>query len=159
MHILCANLAEHNAVVISQKTIAKLCDLSVRSVRRAIADLVEDNWIEVRQIGTTGQTNAYIVNDRVAWHGARDGIKYSLFSANIIISSEEQPDKEFLGEQAPLRRLPLIGELQIPVGEGRPPPSQPSLPEMEPDLPATSQKELNFNDMEEIKTLKVPSNS
>ena len=28
MHILCANLGEHNAVVISQDTIAKLCGLS-----------------------------------------------------------------------------------------------------------------------------------
>ena len=41
MHILCANLGEHNAVVISQDTIAKLCGLSTRSVRRAIVDLAE----------------------------------------------------------------------------------------------------------------------
>lgn len=137
MHILCANLGEHNAVVISQQTLAKICGLSDRSVRRAIADLVRGNWIEVRQIGATSQTNAYIVNDRVAWHGARDGLKYSLFSASIVISSEEQPDNDQLDNLQPLRRLPRMNETQVPYGDGLPPPSQPSLPNMEPDLPAS----------------------
>ena len=56
MHILCANLGEHNAVVISQDTIAKLCGLSTRSVRRAIVDLAEGRWIEVRQLGVCCRT-------------------------------------------------------------------------------------------------------
>ena len=139
MHILCANLGEHNAVVISQETIAKLCHLSTRSVRRAITDLVEGNWIEVRQLGATSQTNAYVVNDRVAWQGSRDGLRYSLFSAAVVVSEEEQPDRNELGKQEPLRRLPRIGEGQIPSGPGLPPPSQPFLDGMEPDLPATDQ--------------------
>lgn len=141
MHILCANLGEHNAVVISQETIAKLCHLSTRSVRRAITDLVEGNWIEVRQLGATSQTNAYVVNDRVAWQGSRDGLRYSLFSAAVVVSEEEQPDRDELGKQEPLRRLPRIGEGQIPSGPGLPPPSQPFLDGMEPDLPATDQDE------------------
>lgn len=101
MHILCANLGEHNAVVISQDTIAKLCDLSTRSVRRAIVDLAEGRWIEVRQLGATSQTNAYVVNDRVAWQGSRDGLRYSLFSAAVVVSEEEQPDRAELDQQAP----------------------------------------------------------
>lgn len=141
MHILCANLGEHNAVVISQETIAKLCHLSTRSVRRAIADLVEGGWIEVRQIGATSQTNAYVVNDRVAWQGSRDGLRYSLFSAAVVVSEEEQPDRDDLGQQQPLRRLPRIGEGQIPSGPGLPPPSQPFLDGMEPDLPAMDHDE------------------
>lgn len=140
MHILCANLGEHNAVVISQQTLAKICGLSERSVRRAIADLVDGNWIEVRQIGATRQTNAYIVNDRVAWQGARDGLKYSLFSANIVVSSSEQPDANSLGQQKPLRQLPKIGELQMPFGDGLEPPSQQFLPDMELELPTAGQQ-------------------
>lgn len=139
MHILCANLGEHNAVVISQETIAKLCQLSTRSVRRAIADLVEGRWVEVRQIGATSQTNAYVVNDRVAWHGSRDGLRYSLFSAAVVVSADEQPDKAELGKQEPLRALPRISEHQLPSGDGLPPPSQPFLDGMEPDLPTTEQ--------------------
>lgn len=141
MHMLCAQLGDQNAVVISQQTLAKLCKISVRSVKRAVSDLVAGNWIEVRQIGATGQTNAYIVNDRIAWHGARDGLRYSLFSANVIVSEEEQPDSESLHDQAPLRRLPRIGEEQLPDGPGLPPPSEPFLNGMEPDLPATRQPE------------------
>lgn len=140
MHILCANLGEHNAVVISQETIAKLCGLSTRSVRRAIIDLVEGRWIEVRQLGATSQTNAYVVNDRVAWQGARDGLRYSLFSAAVVVSEEEQPDRPELGTQDPLRRLPRIGELQLPNGPGLPPPSQPFLKGMEPDLPTADRE-------------------
>lgn len=136
MHMLCANIGDHNAVVISQKTLAELCGLTVRSVKRGIADLVEGNWIEVRQIGATSQTNAYIVNDRVAWHGKRGSIQYSLFSATIVASSEEQPDKDQLGQQEPLRVLPRIGEEQAPAGDGLPPPSQPDFPGLETDLPA-----------------------
>lgn len=138
MHILCANIGEHNAVVISQDTIAKLTKLSTRSVRRAVADLVEGNWIETRQIGATGQTNAYVVNDRVAWQGARDGLKYSLFSATVVISSHEQPDADQLNNLPPLRTLPRISEHQLPSGDGLPPPSQPYFNGMEPDLPAVN---------------------
>jgi len=142
MHMLCAHIGDHNAVVISQKALAKLCNLSPRSVARGIVDLVDGNWIEVRQIGATGQTNAYIVNDRVAWHGSRDGLKYSLFSAAVVVSSEEQPDADQLGNQQPLKRLPIIGEHQLPSGEGLPPPSEPTIPGLEPDLPATGQTDL-----------------
>ncbi len=138
MHMLCANIGDHNAVVISQKTLAHLCQISERSVKRGIADLVEGNWIEVRQIGATGQTNAYVVNDRVAWHGARDGLRYSLFSAAVVVSDQEQPDKADIGKQAPLRQFPTMypGERQLPTGEGLPPPSEPALPGFEIDLPA-----------------------
>lgn len=50
--------------------------------------LAEDRWIEVRQIGENGTVNAYIVNDRVAWFGPRDGIRYSLFRPFRQIGAE-----------------------------------------------------------------------
>ena len=75
----------------------------------------------------------------MAWSGKRDGIRYSLFSAAVIISEEEQPDRDQIGHQEPLRRLPSLfrGERQLPNGDGLPPPSQPFFDGMEPDLPAT----------------------
>ncbi len=139
MHILTSQVGEHNAVVISQKTLAQLVEGSERGVRDAIALLRSDRWIEVRQIGGRGTVNAYIINDRVAWSGKRDGIRYSLFSARVVLSDEEQPDREEVGHQKPLRRLPSLyaGERQLPAGAGMPPPSEPLLPGMEPDLPGT----------------------
>src|SRR3546814_10625638 len=84
-----------------------------------------------------------MINDRVAGSGKRDGLRYSLFSAAVIISEAEQPDFEELGQQAPLRRLPssFRDERQFPSGPGTPPPAQPFLDGMEPDLPATQQPE------------------
>lgn len=137
MHALTARLGDHNAVVISQVALAKIIGRSERAVRTALSVLKADNWIEVRQLGNAATVNAYIVNDRVAWTGRRDGIRYSLFSAAVVVSEEEQPDRGSLGQQAALRRIPdlLPGEMQLPSGEGLPPVSQPILEGMEPDLP------------------------
>ncbi len=138
MHLLVARVGEHNAVVVSQKTMAKLMGRHVNTVKTALKTLRDRNWIEVRQVGERGTVNAYIINDRVAWTGKRDGIRYSLFSANVVLSDDEQPDREALGHQEPLRKVPSLyrGEHQLPAGDGLPPPAEPSLPGFEPELPA-----------------------
>lgn len=149
MHILTARVGEHNAVVVSQKTLSALMRCSRRTVQRAVDVLVEDRWVELRQIGDNGTVNAHIINDRVAWSGKRDGIRYSLFSAAVIISESEQPDQGELERQDPLRTLPSLfrDEVQLPDGEGLPPPSQPFFDGMEPDLPATERQEPEQLDM------------
>jgi len=140
MHLLVARVGPHNAVVASQKTLAKLMQRHVNTVAAAIKDLHAGNWIEVRQVGDRGTVNAYIINDRVAWSGPRDGLRYSLFSAAVVVSDEEQPDRAELGLQTPLKQLPRMfpGERQLPSGPGEEPPSQPCLDGLEPDLPARS---------------------
>src|SRR3546814_6012979 len=90
-----------------------------------------------------GTVNAYVLNDRVVWSGPREGLRYSLFSATVVVSDSEQPDRDTLGKQEPLRRLPPIGERQLPHGDGLPPPSRPFLDGIEPDLPATEQQNLD----------------
>lgn len=152
MHILTARVGEHNAVVVSQKTLSALMKCSRRTVQRAVDVLVEDRWIEVRQIGENGTVNAHIINDRVAWSGKRDGIRYSLFTAAVIVSDEEQPDRDQIDHQEPLRSLPSLfrGEQQLPSGDGLPPPSQPFLDGMEPDLPTFDrEKSPNFDQSEQ----------
>lgn len=143
MHILTARIGENNAVVVSQKTLAELMSCSRRTVQRAVEVLVQDRWIEVRQIGESGTVNAHIINDRVAWSGKRDGIRYSLFSATVVISENEQPDAADIEHQPPLRRLPSLfrDEEQLPSGPGLPPPSQPFLGGLEPNLPSTEARE------------------
>jgi hypothetical protein len=138
LHVLLAQMGRSNAVVASQRTLAKLAGCSVRTLQYALTALREGNWIEVRQLGTTGTACAYIINDRVAWYGNREGMRYSLFSATVVVSEEEQPDREELGRQAPLQRIPDLhpGERQLPAGPGLPPPSQPFLEGFERDLPA-----------------------
>ena len=147
MHVLVARVGPHNAVVVSQNTLMALTKASRRTVQRALAVLVEDRWIEVRQVGQNGTVNAYIINDRVAWTGKRDGIRYSLFSASVVVSDEEQPDRDQIGHQKPLRRVPSIGrgEQQLPTGPGLPPPSEPPFPGLEHDLPTTQDQNHDEN--------------
>lgn len=136
LHMLIAQMGRNNAVVASQASIARVVGCSVRTLQRALDALKAENWIEVRQVGATGF--AYIINSRVVWSGARDGIRYSLFDATVLVSEDEQPDRDELGKQQPLVRIPPLfpGDRQLPSGDGLPPPSDPSLPGMEPDLPS-----------------------
>ena len=138
LHLLVARIGDHNAVVISQQTLAGLMGRSIDTVKRALTVLKAGRWIEVRQIGDRGTVNAYVLNRNVVWSGPRDGIRYALFSAAVVVSDQEQPDRELLDQREPLRTLPTLypGERQLPAGDGLPPPSQPSFPGMEPDLPA-----------------------
>lgn len=143
MHLLVAEMGDHNAVVISQHTLAGLMGCAERTVRRAVKELADGNWIELRQIGERGTVNAHVINDRVAWQGKREGRRYSLFSASVVISDAEQPGGAVGTFSAPLRALPTLfpGERQLPTGEGLQPPSEPDLPGMEHDLPAKTSED------------------
>lgn len=138
MMLMTSQMGRNNALVASQTTLAKMAGCGLNTLKRALTVLKDGNWIEVRQIGPTGTACAYVVNDRVAWSGARDGIRYSLFSAAVLVSDDEQPDQAELGAQAPLERIPTMhpGERQLPTGDGLGPPTQPPLVGLEPDLPA-----------------------
>ncbi|TJZ89015.1 helix-turn-helix domain-containing protein [Paracoccus gahaiensis] len=140
MHILTARMGDNNAVVISQRELQDATGVSRPTVQRALNILRDENWIEIWQVGESGTVNAYVVNDRVAWHGSRDGIRRSLMSATLVLSEREQKGKEHLiGQDTPLKQVPtqLPGEQQLPSGDGLPPVSQPALPGMDADLPAT----------------------
>lgn len=138
LHVIISQMGRHNALVVSQANLARLADCSIATLKRSLAVLTEQRWLEVRQFGPTGTVNAYVVSDRVAWTGSRDGIRYSLFSATVMVSDDEQPDRDQLDHQKRLERLPDLrpGERQLPAGPGLDPPSQPALPDFEPDLPA-----------------------
>lgn len=124
-------------MVVSQAVLAKLMGCSVETVKRAVRDLVAERWIQVVRIGK-GKESAYVVNDRVAWGQSRDQLRLSTFSAVVVADLEDQ--EEGLLGHSDLRRIPSIypGEMQLPIGPGEDPPSQPSIPGMEPDLPCLS---------------------
>lgn len=137
-HHLVAQMGHQNAVVIPQAVLAKLMGCSVDTVQRAVRDLVAEKWISVVRLGR-GKEAAYVVNDRVAWGQSRDQLRLSVFSAAVVADYDDQ-DEALLGH-GDLRRIPALypGEQQLPTGPGLPPPSEPSLPGLEPDLPAIAQ--------------------
>jgi len=141
-HVLVAHMSPtNNAVVASQATLGELMaspgerPVHRNSVRNALSILVAERWIEIIQIGGKGGALAYVVNARVAWSRARNDIRYGVFSAQVIASEAEQ--NEPLDNRPELRQVPVLmrGEQQLPAGPGEPPPSQPMLDGLEPDLP------------------------
>lgn len=153
MHLITARIGDHNAVVMSIPTIMSLMGASRPTVVRAINLLREDLWVQTVQIGGSGTANAYVVNDKVAWTGARDGIKFSLFSASVIVSSSDQTYQ--IDNQKPLRKLARIGELQMPTGGGLPPPSQPFLEGFEPEIPSYKQDTNGQAPNDDLQTINI----
>ena len=148
MHFIVSKVGHNNAVVISQRAIAEEIKRHINTVQRNVSILRKHNWIEVVQIGDRKTVNAYVINDRVAWFGSRDKIRSSLFTATIVAFENEQ--NQPIRSHEPLIRIPTTGqdEQQMPVGDGLPPPSEPSLPGLEPSLPATQIPTVNFRQIE-----------
>jgi len=133
LHYMCAYMQDQNALVISQSVLAKRLGVSTRTVATAITDLSASQWIQIVRLGK-GKECAYVVNDRVAWDKPREKLSLSLFSARVVADAEDQDELE----GPPLKRIPVLfpGERQLPSGPGEEPPSQPTIPGFEPDLPS-----------------------
>jgi DNA-binding transcriptional MocR family regulator len=112
LHAMIFNMQRNNALVTSHATLAKVAKCSVSTVQRAIKTLKERGWIQVLQIGPSATVSAYVINDRVVWMGKREGIRYSLFSADILVSSAEQPDTRETENNAPLLKIPAMPDFR-----------------------------------------------
>lgn len=134
-----ARIGDHNAFVASNQALSDMTGLSVATIKRGLKTLQDRRWINILRLGPTGTVRVIVVNDQVAWFGPREGLRQSLFSAAILLSEAEQDAAE-MQANGRLHELPAIyrGEMQLPTGDGLPPPSQPSFPGMEPDLPSRS---------------------
>src|SRR5574344_957492 len=136
LHLLVANMDRSGALVASQATLAALMGVSVATIKRALVVLSDECWIDIVRVGSErGGVNAYVVNRRVAWADRRENQRYAAFDARILVSEDEQ-DAPIPENRPPLRQLPSLapGDMQLPHGDGMPPPSQPPL--VEADLPA-----------------------
>lgn len=80
-----------NAVVASTDTLAKLLNVTQRTIQRSVKILKEDGWIYVLK---SGNTNAYIVNPKLKWKNYNENEQYCSFSACVIVSSTENPNKD-----------------------------------------------------------------
>ena len=129
-------MGPQNAVVISQKTLAKLMGIGLRTVQTAVADLTAERWIQPIKLNGPGTVQAYVINSRVVWAQKREELRLSLFHAAVVADYDDQDPVTL--DDAPLRIIPAIfpGERQLPTGPGEDPPSPPFIDGLEPDLPA-----------------------
>jgi hypothetical protein len=123
MLMLMANMDNQGGLVVSQQTLADFCQCGLNTIKRAIAVLIEGNWIETLSIGKgRGSTLAYFVNNRVAWADKRDKLEYAHVNARVILAKSDQEEIR----TDPLIKLPVVGpgDGVIPHGDGIAPPAQ-----------------------------------
>jgi hypothetical protein len=95
-----------NSVVISHESLKKLTGLSVPTVKRALNELREDEWIGIRKVGTM---NVYTVNSAIFWKETPSGQKFADIRSTVVINFEEQDE---ITQNMPAghftRHLPLV---------------------------------------------------
>ena len=135
LQIMMSRMSDYNAIVASQNTLSEMAGCSLRTIQRSIQALKSGGWLRVIQLGPTGSVCIYQINEEICWQGDRNGRRYAQVTAHVVAAESDQPTET--APLPPLVRFPtmLPGERQLPTGEGLPPPSQPSFPGLEPDLP------------------------
>ncbi len=112
--IMAEKMNRQNAIACSQQTLAKITGYSLPTVKRAIALLQAERWIQIIKFGTA---NAYVVNAKVFWQSSREG-RYAVFSANIIADAAEQTTTPEEWDEITLKHVPIMsaGEQIVLVG-------------------------------------------
>ncbi len=101
---LVKQMNKQNAVMISQDSLCKLTKLSSATVKRAVALLREQQWLEVLRMGTS---NVYRVNSNVVWQDRADG-RWTSFNAHIVLNFDEQDEQTKLLPNVRTRHIPFV---------------------------------------------------
>lgn len=105
LHLLITHMGQHQAVVVTRATLAKLLYCTAAEIETAVAALVDDQRIQ--RIQLSDGTEAYAVGQRVAWDETpNDQADVQAFSARVIVDRAEQT-AEALAD-TPLRPVPSM---------------------------------------------------
>jgi len=129
-NFLTERMTRQNAIVVSHNTLMEILDLSKSSVIRGVKVLQEGNWVQTVKVG---QSNGYLVNQRVVWR-SHQSKRFGYFGADVIVSETEQSQTVEELESQPLKHIPnvKVGEMMISDYADLPPPDQKDL--IEPDF-------------------------
>ena len=101
---LIKEMNKQNAVMISQDSLCRLTKLSSATVKRAVALLREQQWLEVLKMGTA---NIYRVNSNVVWQDRADG-RWASFNAHVILNFDEQDGITKANPSVRTRHIPFV---------------------------------------------------
>lgn len=76
-----------NALVVSQQTLAETLDISRQSVYTSIKFLRDNNYLTILK---SGNTNVYVLNERIVWKAEADKRRFAQFSAEVYLGETEQ---------------------------------------------------------------------
>lgn len=105
-----------NGIIISAPALARQVGLSERAIKAAIAVLRDSRFVQVLK---SGNTNAYIVNSKVAWQGPR-GARHASFNAQIVVDELEQSKtlEELEAESEQMIEVPVMHMFDTGDDEG-----------------------------------------
>ncbi len=103
--LLGEKMNRQNSIIISQKALCQLLEVSRQSIHKAVKILEQERWIKILKIGTA---NAYIVNEKVFWCSDTKNRRYATFSANIITTEAEQDKSKEDWESIEIKNFPFI---------------------------------------------------
>lgn len=95
---------KQNAVMISQESLAQLTKFSRPTIKRAVAQLRSQQWLEVLKMGTA---NIYRVNAEVVWQDKAGG-KWAAFNARVIVNFDEQDAITHAMPSVRTRHIPFV---------------------------------------------------
>lgn len=104
--VLVGRMKKSNSVVISNQSLGTLTGLSIATVKRAIKELRDQDWLEVGKIGTM---NVYRMNSAIFWKQTPSGHKWAEFESSVVLSFDEQDEitqKRLPGQFT--RHFPLV---------------------------------------------------
>ena len=101
---LIKEMNKQNAVMISQNSLCKLTRLSSATVKRSVALLRDQQWLEVLKMGTA---NIYRVNSNVVWQDRADG-RWASFNAHVILNFDEQDSVTKASPSVRTRHIPFV---------------------------------------------------
>ena len=101
---LIKEMNKQNAVMISQDSLCRLTRLSSATVKRSVALLREQQWLEVLKMGTA---NIYRVNSSVVWQDRADG-RWASFNAHVILNFDEQDTITKAMPNVRTRHIPFV---------------------------------------------------
>jgi len=123
--LLTERMNKTNAVVMSQATMASILGYSPSTIKRGVALLKNERWVQTVNIGTA---NGYIVNAKVLWRD-HSGKRFASFFAEVVVSADEQnrPIEEW--DNVELRQMPILRRTEEPLLDSAPlpPPDQQDL--------------------------------
>lgn len=111
LHFMISKLSRGaNGIVISAPALARQMGISERTAKTATGILRDKKFLQILK---SGNTNAYIVNSKVAWQGNR-GMRYASFNAQLLVDEQEQNNsiEELEAEADELIDVPLL-EMEI----------------------------------------------
>lgn len=99
---ICEHMDGYNALMASFQVLTDYTGKSRSTCARAVKWLYDNGFVDILK---SGNSNVYIVNQKVAWTSYANQRKYCKFSGNMLISAAENKDWFYRSQHERVKKL------------------------------------------------------